>query len=111
MKDSEETKKKKKGKEKNVSHDSDTDEEDVDQLEALLARRFQKEKANTKVSYPLFVSIVMKLVILQPSVPRRYLIRRETSTKIERKMMEKITKARSHATLLMKFFLMKMMMK
>ena len=43
-----------------MSSDSDTEEEDVEQLEALLARRFHRGKGNLKVSCPLFVSIAMK---------------------------------------------------
>ena len=53
IKDSEETKKKKKGKEKYVCSDSDIDEDDIDQLEALLARRFHREKGKYKVKLPI----------------------------------------------------------
>ena len=72
---------------------------------------FREEKDNSKVSYPLPVSIAMQLVILLQDVHRRRLKKKEASTKIERRMMEKNTKARSHATLLMNKILMKMMMK
>ena len=54
FKDSKETKKKKKGKTKHVSSDSDIDEEDVDQLEALLARRFHKGKGKYKGKLPIY---------------------------------------------------------
>ena len=59
---------------------------------------FTEEKASSKVIYPSFFSIAMKL---------------ETSKKIEEKMMEETIekKAKSHATLLMNKTLMKMMMK
>ena len=51
IKDKEEVQtKKRNGKGKYVSSDSSTDEDDVDQLEALLARRFHRRKANSKVS-------------------------------------------------------------
>ena len=53
IKDSKETKKKKKGKEKHVSSDSDIDEDDVDQLEALLARRFHRGKGSCKGKLPI----------------------------------------------------------
>ena len=55
----------------------------------------------------------MKLVIVLQDVHRRRLTKKEASTKIERKMMEKTTKTktRSHAKLLMNKILMKMMMK
>ena len=36
-----------------MSSDSDTDEEDVEQLEALLARRFQKGKGKFKGNLPI----------------------------------------------------------
>ena len=38
---------------KYAASNSDTDEEDVEQLEALLARRFQKGKGNFKVKLPI----------------------------------------------------------
>ena len=74
---------------------------------------FTKEKTNSKVSYPSFVSITMKLVILLQDVHRRRITEKETSTKIDEKMMEGTTKTkeRNHATLLMNMTLMKMMMK
>ena len=74
---------------------------------------FTEEKTCSKVSYPLFVSIAMKLVILLQDVHRRRVKKKEESKKTKRKMMEKTleTKARSHATLLMNKILMKMMMK
>ena len=54
----------------------------------------------------------MKLVILLQDVHRRRITKKETSTKIEEKMMEETTeiKAKSHATLIMNKTLMKMMM-
>ena len=49
LKYSEETRqKKKKGKVKYVSIDSNIDEEDIEQLEALLARRFHRGKGKCK---------------------------------------------------------------
>ena len=53
LKDSYEKKKKKKRKIKYVSSDSNIDEEDVEQLEALLARRFHREKGKFKVKLPI----------------------------------------------------------
>ena len=44
---------KKKKKPKYVSSDSDIDEEDVDQLEALLARRFPRGKGKFKCKLPI----------------------------------------------------------
>ena len=50
LKDSEEVKhKKKKGKIKYTSSDSNTDEEDIEQLEALLARRFHRGKGKLPI--------------------------------------------------------------
>ena len=74
---------------------------------------FIEEKASSKVSYLLFVSIAMKLVILLQDVDRRRFTKKEASTKKKRRMMKKTTKtkASSHATLLMNKILMKMMMK
>ena len=46
-------KKKEKKEIKYVSNDSDIDEEDVDQLEALLARRFHRDKGNFKGKLPI----------------------------------------------------------
>ena len=51
LKEPNETKKKK--KKKYVCNDSDTDEEDVEQLEALLARRFRKGKGKFKGKLPI----------------------------------------------------------
>ena len=45
--------KKKKGKAKHVSSDSDIDDEDVDQLEALLERRFHRGKGKYKGKLPI----------------------------------------------------------
>ena len=45
--------KKKKEKTKHVSNDSDIVEEDVDQIEALLARRFQRGKGKLKGKLPI----------------------------------------------------------
>ena len=74
---------------------------------------FTEEKESSKVSQLSFVSISMNLVIFLQDVCRRKLTKKEASTKIERKMMEKTTetKERSHATLMMNKILMKMMMK
>ena len=72
---------------------------------------WKEDFTEEKESYLLFVSISMKLVILLQDVHRRRLTKKEASTKIERRMIEKTTKARSHATLLMNKSLMKMMMK
>ena len=53
IKDFEDIKKNKKGKAKHVSSDSDIDEEDVGQLEALLARRFHRGKDKYKRKLPI----------------------------------------------------------
>ena len=45
--------KKKNGKGKHVSNDSSTNEDDVDQLEALLARRFHRGKGKFKGKMPI----------------------------------------------------------
>ena len=73
-------------------------------------------KASSKVSYPSFVSIAMKLVILLQDVHRRRATKMKTSTKRKENMIAKITKtkARSHATLMKKevgMILMNMMIK
>ena len=43
----------KKKRKKYVSNDSDTNEEDVDQLEALMARRFHRGKGKFKGKLPI----------------------------------------------------------
>ena len=54
LKDSKEIrKKKKKSKIKYASNDNNTDEEDIEQLEALLARRFHRGKGNFKGKLPI----------------------------------------------------------
>ena len=54
LKESEETKqRKKKGKVKYVSSDSNTDEEDIEKLEALLARRIHRGKGKFKGKLPI----------------------------------------------------------
>ena len=54
MKDTEEVKpKKKKRKIKYASSDSNTDEEDVEKLEALHARRFHRSKGKFKGKLPI----------------------------------------------------------
>ena len=54
LKDTEEVQSKKKnGKGKHVSSDNNIDEEDVDQLEALLARRFHRGKDKFKGKLPI----------------------------------------------------------
>ena len=54
LKDTEEVKSKKKNrKAKHVSSDNNTDEEDVEQLEALLARRFHRGKGKFKGKLPI----------------------------------------------------------
>ena len=65
------------------------------------------------VSSLLFISIAMSKVILLKDSHRRRTKKKETSTKIEEKMMKETieTKAKGHATLLMNKTLMKMMMK
>ena len=47
-----------------VSPTSEIDEEDVEQLEALLARRFHRDKQNSNISYLSCILIVMRSVIL-----------------------------------------------
>ena len=53
LKDTEQVKSKKERKKKYVSSDSSTDEEDVEQLEALLARRFHRGKGKFKGKLPI----------------------------------------------------------
>ena len=54
LKDSKEIRqKKKKGKVKYASSDSNIDEEDIEQLEALLARRFHRGKGKFKGNLPI----------------------------------------------------------
>ena len=73
----------------------------------------KEKKGSSKASYPSFVSIVMRLVIMLQDVHRRRITEKEASTKIEEKMIEETTetKEKSHATLLMNMTLIKMMMK
>ena len=53
LQDSEQGKSRKEGKKKYVSIDSSTDEEDIEQLEALLARRFHRGKGKFKGKLPI----------------------------------------------------------
>ena len=53
LKDSDEKKQRKKRRIKNVSSGSDTEEEDVEQLEALLARIFHRGKGKFKSKLPI----------------------------------------------------------
>ena len=53
LKDTKKVKSKKERKKKYVSSDSSTDEEDVEQLEALLARRFHRGKGKFKGKLPI----------------------------------------------------------
>ena len=46
---------------KHVFGDSDTDEEDVNQLEALLARRLHKGKGKFKGKLPIYVIRVLSI--------------------------------------------------
>ena len=100
--------KKKNGKGKLLSSDNSTDEDDVDQLEVLLARRFHR---NTKVSFLSFVSIVMKLVILQKDTHKRRITKKEESTRTREKIVMKIIKTKAKDATLLKKILMRMMMK
>ena len=53
LKDSDEKKQKKRRKIKYVSSDSDIDEEDIEQLEAILERRFHRGKGKFKGKLPI----------------------------------------------------------
>ena len=54
IKDTEEVQSKKKnGKGKHISSDSNTNEDDVDQLEALLAKRFHRGKGKFRGKLPI----------------------------------------------------------
>ena len=53
LKDSNGKKQRKKRRIKHVSSDSDTEEEDIEQLEELLARRFHKGKGKLKGKIPI----------------------------------------------------------
>ena len=63
-----------------------------------------KVKVSSKVNYLLFVSIAMKLVTLLLDVQKGKITEVVTSTKIEEKVIARITKikARSHTTFLKK---------
>ena len=89
-------------KDKHVSRDNDIDDEDVDQLEALLARRFYRGKGKFKGKLPIKCfncNEVGKKI-------SRFLEKKNTevvkSTKVEEMKTTKTTKpkARSLATLL-----------
>ena len=81
LKESNEKKQRKKRRIKHVSSKNDIDEEDLNQLEALLVRRFLEEKENLKVSYPSFVLIAMKQDILLQSIHRRRTKKKEKCTR------------------------------
>ena len=72
---------------------------------------FTEEKVNSKVSCLSFVLIAMKLVKLQQDVHKIRTIEKETSKKIEEKVMEEIIKAKAESVALLKKTLMKMMIK
>lgn len=75
---------------KYVSSESDIDEEDVEKLEALLARRFHRGKGKFKGKL-----ITMRLVILLLDVQRRKTIEVVTNTEVEEMTMIKITKTKA----------------
>ena len=102
--------KKKNGKRKHVSSDSSTDEDDVDQLEALLARRFHRGKGKFKGKWPIIVSIAMKLVTLQLDAHKRKITRMEVTTRT-RKKITRTTKAKAKDVTLLKKTMRRMMMK
>ena len=61
LKDTKEMKpKKKKRKIKYASSDSNTNEDDVEQLEALLLEDFIEEKLNSRITFLSFISIEMR---------------------------------------------------
>ena len=111
IKDTKKMQTKKNGKGKHVSSDSSTNEDDVDQLEALLARRFTEEKANSEVSCLSFVSIAMKLVTLQLDAHKRRITRMEANSRTREKRVMRITRTKARDATLLKKTQMTMMMK
>lgn len=61
----------KKKKTKYVSSDSDIDEEDVDQLEALLARRFHRGKGKFKGKLPIICFNCIKVGHIAARCPKK----------------------------------------
>ena len=102
LKEPDEKKKKKKKKKKYVSSDSDIYEEDVDQLEALLARIFHRGKGKFKGKLPIMCFNCNEVGHINARCPEKKIIEVVTSTKVEEMKTTKIakTKARSLATLL-----------
>ena len=96
--------KKKKQKTKYVSSDNDTDEEDVDQLEALLARIFHRGKGKFKGKLPIMCFNCNEVGHIAARFQRRRTTKVVKRTKVEEMKTTKITKtkARSLATLLKK---------
>ena len=72
---------------------------------------FIEEKESSKVSYLLFVSIVMKLVILFQCVHRRRITKKEKSTRTREKKIKKTIKKKVRDATLLKMIIMRMIMK
>ena len=73
---------------------------------------YTKENASSKVSYPSFVLIAMRLIILLLGVQRRKNTKKMTNIKVEEMKTTRITKRKARsATLFKRMTLMNMMMK
>ena len=103
LKDTEEMKpKKKKRKIKYASSDSCIDEEDVEQLEALLTKRFHRGKGKFKGKLPIICFNCNEVGHIAVRCPQKRIIEKETSTKEEEKMIKDITKTKAKSTTLLK---------
>ncbi len=113
MKDTEEVKpKKKKKKVKYTSNDINTDEEDVEQLETLLARRFHKGKGKFKGQLPIIYFNSNEVGYIATRCTQKKNHREGNKNKNRREDDSRYYKDKGKkATLLKKKILMKMMMR
>ena len=94
------------------SSDSNTDEEDIEQLKALLATKFHRGKGKFKGKLLIICFNCNEVGHIATRCTQKRTIEKETSTKIEKKMMEETTKTKekSHTKLLMNMMIKRCML-
>ena len=111
VKDTEEVQtKKKNAKGKHISSENKTDEDDVDQLEAFLARRFHRGKGKFKGKFPIICFNCNEVghIVTRGTQKNN---NKEGSTRTGKKIVTKITKIKERDAILLKKTMMRMMMK
>jgi len=99
------------GKGKHVSTDSSTDEDDVDQLEALLARIFHRGRGKFRGKFPIICFNCNEVGHIAARYRQRRITRMEINSRTREKILTKITMTKVIDATLLKKTLMKMMMK